>query len=305
MSFTEYKNIIISQEGQKYIRSEQKTVAISSANEYVVGIKEDGTVVFSPAPGVCRSSGNSDAWTDLVAISAGGYGTIGLKKDGSIVYAGSFDYIIPTERAVAISKGYNYYVILKEDGTVEASTSNLAGNGVSSWKNIVAVSAGGDHIVGLKKDGSVVAVGKHGQGRYSDFVDVGQCDVSSWKDIIAISAGKSHTVGLKKDGTVVATGSTAFSACEVSDWKDIVSVSAGNIFTVGLKKDGTVVSAGGYDSSGYVNSEFLSKVNSWTDIIAISAGNDKVIGLKKDGSVVITKAFSRRETCDVSNWKLF
>ena len=236
-----------------------------------------------------------------MAISAAGYGTMGLKKNGSVVYAGYFSYIMESEHVIGISKGYDYYVIIKKDGTVESSTSSLVGDGVSLWNDIVAVSAGGSHIVGLKKDGTVVAVGKNGQGMYAGFLDCGQCDVSSWKEITSISAGDNHTVGLKKNGTVVAVGSNTFSQCNVSDWKDIVSVATGDTFTVGLKKDGTVVTTGGYDSSGYIYARFLNAVHSWSDIIAVSAETFHVVGIKRDGSVVVAP----REKCDFSEWKLF
>lgn len=301
----QYENIFICEDGQAHISKQQGIIAVSAGRNYVVALKKDGSVISTSPHRIPSSSGDSNAWTDIVAISAAGYGTMGLKKNGSVVFDGYFSHIIESKHVIGISKGYNYYVIIWEDGTVESYNANLADDGVSLWNDIIAVSAGGSHIVGLKKDGTVVAVGKNGMGRYSDFLDMGQCDVSSWKEITSVSAGNNHTVGLKKNGTVVAVGSNTFSQCNVSDWKDIVSVATGDTFTVGLKKDGTVVTAGGYDSSGYSYAPFLGSVQSWSDIIAISAETFHVVGIKKDGSVVVAKAYDPHEKCDVSEWKLF
>ena len=301
----QYENVFIRGDGQMHISTQQDIIAVSAGRENVVALKKDGTVISSDSCIALSSRGSSDIWTDIVAISAGGYGTLGLKKDGSVVYAGYFPYKIYEKHVVGISKGFDYYVVIRENGTVKTSDSALVGDGVSRWNDIIAVSAGGSHIVGMKKDGTVVAVGKNGIGRYSEFRDLGQCDVSSWEEITEVSAGDNHTVGLKRNGTVVAVGSNTFSQCAVSDWNDIVSVATGDTFTIGLKKDGTVVTAGGYDCTGRLYAPFLNEVRSWTDIIAISAETFHVVGIKKDGSVVVAKTCGPHEKCDVSDWKLF
>lgn len=204
----------------------ENIVQISSGQQHVVGLKEDGKVVSA---GLVKGT---EDWEDIRMIAAGWGHTVGLDSNGKIHYVGN------------ISK------VLKEG--IEKSE--------GKWDDIIAIDTGGGntdnvygrgHIVGLRKDGTVIAVGDN---------DYGQCNVDGeeWKDIVAISAGDFHTVGLKSDGSVVATEIPSNapvpagkideyrSACNVDGekWKGIVAISAGCGTTLGLNKYGKIVTAG-------------------------------------------------------------
>ena len=188
-----------------------------------------------------------------------------------------------------ISRGRDYTVGLRSDGTAAVESTGYNGEGqcdVSGWRDIVAISAGYKHTVGLHSDGTVVAVGENKCGR---------CYVSDWRDIVAISAGNNSTVGLHSDGTVVATGSEWHGECDVSGWRDIVAIAAGAQHTVGLRSDGTVVAIG-CNTSGECD------VSGWRDIVAIAAGNHHTVGLRSDGTVVAIGCNTYGE-CDVSDWR--
>lgn len=228
---------------QDYMSYWTDSVAISTRNGHIMGLKADGTVVTTEAhEGANRFAnpkipdyGQSDVsdWTDIVAISVGELHAVGLKADGTVVAVGDNRNdkcnVSAWTNIVAISAGEDHTVGLKADGTVVATGSGR--RDVSDWTDIVAISTRDNHTVGLKADGTVVAVGPNSNGK---------CNVSDWTDIVAIDTGKEYTVGLKTDGTVVATGDK----CDVSDWTDIVAISSGDYHTVGLKADGTAVAAG-------------------------------------------------------------
>ncbi len=62
-------------------------VAISAAEETIVGLKSDGTVVAVCTVATDNGQCNVDDWTDIVAIDTDGEVTVGLKADGSVVYS--------------------------------------------------------------------------------------------------------------------------------------------------------------------------------------------------------------------------
>ena len=219
-------------------------IAISRAFEKILGLKEDGTVVYCGH--VTRYKQALGDWRDIVQISCTGSCGFGLTIRGKVLSVGFFkifsdDSISSWEDIIAISARSYHCLGLRNDGTVvvasEANYSNKINEfgecNVSDWKDIVAISAGYNHSLGLRKDGTVVAVGNN---------DHGQCNVSDWRDIVAISAGNSFSLGLRKDGKVVATGFNGNGQCNVSEWNNIIAISAGNMNTVALRKDGTLLS---------------------------------------------------------------
>lgn len=240
-------------------------ISISVKGNFVVGLKEDGTVVM--AGKVPEYYVGTKTWNDIISISTGQQYIIGLRADGTLVAQGhNGDHQVNIDEwhdMIAIATGWRHTVGLNSNGEI-----NITGLGSESqikeiidhsddWTNIVAIDAGGGssgdigtipYTVALKQNRTVVTTLT---GKIAD-------EISKWEDIIAISAGDSHIVGLKSDGTVVTT-QTGNSADEISQWTDIVSISAGYGFTLGLKSDGTVV-ATGYEHDGQID------VESWKDI---------------------------------------
>ena len=116
--------------------------------------------------------------------------------------------------------------------------------------------------------------------------------------IIAVSAGSGQTIGLRLDGTVVAVGDNEHGECSVSSWRDIIAIAAGSFHTVGLKLDGTVVAVG-------ENKQDQCCVDGWRNIVAIAAGSDHTVGIRADGTVVAVGDTIGKDSCKVTNWRLF
>ena len=280
--------------GEANVDTWQDVISISPANNFTIGLKEDGSILntldFTNSEELENSEMDEEALTyindmfnfsefnNIVDIDVSGGHAVGLKADGTVVATGSNDSYY----------GTSFY---QESEVVHTGQAEL-----SEWYDIISVDAGQFHSVGLKTDGTVVA-----KGANKDWFgqEIGQCEVDDWMNIVAICTGDFHTVGLKADGTVVATGlndelyylSTNGSSykpvrkqsgqCNVEDWNDIVAISAGNAHTVGLRSDGTVVAAGN-------NSNRQCNVRSWKDIVAVYAGAYVTVGLKSDGTLMIT-----------------
>ena len=189
-------------------------VAIAAAQDHVVGLKTDGTVVATLSDEKSRDGQcNVKGWRDIVAVAAACHYTVGLKNSGTVVTTEFGPDLNEWTDIFSIAAGYDHTVGLKSDGTVVAAGSNKKGQcNVGMWKDIVAVAAGYDHTVGLKSDGTVVAAGSN---------EKGQCNAEAWKDIVAVAAGYELTIGLKSDGTIVAVGSNEKGQCNVESWSDI------------------------------------------------------------------------------------
>lgn len=227
-----------------------------------------------------------ETWNDIISISVKGNFVLGLKEDGTVVMAGKVpDYYVGTKtwsNIIAISSGQQYIVGLCVDGTLVAQGHNGDDQvNIDEWTNIIAISTGWRHTVGLDSNGEIHITGL-GDDMQIEYISKHKDD---WSDIIAISAGggsgetgtKAFTVGLKKDGTVVTT-LTGKSLKKDDGWNDIIAISAGDSHIVGLKSDGTVITTETGASA--------QKISEWTDIVAISAGYGFTLGLKEDGTVV-------------------
>ena len=201
-------------------------------------------------------------WTDVVAVSAGSKHVVGLRQDGTVVFAGdnaSGGECRKWTNMRAVAAGGGHTVGLKDDGTVIALGSNVYGQcAVSKWKNMIGIATGKYFTAGVRFDGTVCVT----QVRtvYSNLPDATKVEtlnatlqelavqlekVQEWKDIISVAVSDTCILGLKTDGTVVAAGINDNGQCDVEEWKDIVSVETGSHMSVGVRADGTMVTAGG------------------------------------------------------------
>ncbi|WP_418303035.1 Ig-like domain-containing protein [Neobacillus drentensis] len=108
----------------------------------------------------------------MVAVSSSYWNTVGLKKDGTVVFTGDNRYgriyVGDWKDIVAITSGNDHVVGLKKDGTVVTTGNGFAGQrNTDNWKGIVDIAAGMDFTVGLKSDGTVVGVGYNPYGQIS------------------------------------------------------------------------------------------------------------------------------------------
>ncbi len=200
-------------------------------DEYIVGLKTDGTVV---------ATGNNkerqcdvENWTGVIQVVADSEYTLALRTDGKVLSTGTklnnWDNIV----SICASAGVVYG--LRNDGSVAvAKVVDWATNepDVQGWQNIVQISAGHNHVAALQTDGTVVAAGNN---------DSNKCDVKAWKDIVDICAGSHETYGLKSDGTIVNTHGYG----DELQWKDIVQICTGGFGIVGLTADGKVYGEAG------------------------------------------------------------
>ena len=281
---------------RQYIEAFQSGI-ISSKGDYLLGLKTDGTVLFT---GVENSvSAGVATWENIAFLAAGTHHALGICDDGTVVATGKNDCgqcdVLQWNDIIAVAAGSGHSVGLRQDGTVVAVGNNGYGQcNVESWEQIIAIATGCYHTVGLKKDGTVVATGRNHDERGNH---AGQCNVSNWTNIVSVAAGFSHTVGARADGSVVAAGSFGDKRREVDQWTDIVAVAAGDKHTVGLKSDGTV------QTTGVSDRNINHCVDDWDNIIALAAYGFSTIGLKADGSVVtIGHKLSEWHT---ARWKLF
>ena len=248
----------------------ENIVSVDINGRYIIGAKEDGTVVNN---GIADTS----SWENIARVFTGDRYTVGLKKDGTVIAVTDKGNPAKTEKwknIIDIAVGREHMVGLKSNGSViSKGYDNYGETDVKNWENIIDVEAGDTFSVGLKDDGTVVVAGY--------ITEKGNKRIETWTDIVAISAGDSHLIGLKSDGTVVAVGDNLFNQCAVEYWTDIIEISAGDSCSVGLKSDGTVVSA------GYT----YYSVNKWSEIKEVFAGS-MIFGIKKDGSLTVSEVDS-------------
>jgi len=133
-------------------------IAVADGGCFVAGLKADGTVVANNYGNSGKL--DVSAWTDIVAISAGDY-LIGLKEDGTVLSTGYALGLSNWTDIIAISTDYGGCILgLKSDGTVVATGQDVFGKlKVSDWKDIVAIGIGNYFSIGLKSDGTMVLVG--------------------------------------------------------------------------------------------------------------------------------------------------
>lgn len=193
-------------------------IAVAAGYSHNVGLKKNGTVVYSGH--VSKSASEAlPTWKNIIAIDAGQNITAGLKADGTVVACGDEVPDVSSWSGItAVSVASSYVMGLKADGTVVAASEKKDDPrcDVSSWRDIIAICAGLNHCIGLKSDGTVVSTIITDK----DY-DLGQCNVGNWTDIVAISANYTHTLGLKSDGTIVAAGADRNAGCKVTDWGKI------------------------------------------------------------------------------------
>ena len=147
------------------------------------GLRKNGTLV------AFQRIESQEKWNNLVAISSNQNRLLGLKNDGTIIYTrchmeffeSMFKQLRNLRNIAGISATIGCYcdeeviTCVKKDGSVFSV--NYEGEHprceeLKLWNNIIMVSSSKWHTVGLKDDGTVVATGANNKG---------QCNVQSWK----------------------------------------------------------------------------------------------------------------------------
>ena len=107
----------------------------SSIGDFVAGLKADGTVVISAEWVGEGSFVDVKNWTDIIAISVGFQSVMGLKKDGTVVYSGHVTEAQKAasewKDIVAVSANFQTCLGLKADGTLVIAGENTKGEAIS------------------------------------------------------------------------------------------------------------------------------------------------------------------------------
>ena len=150
-------------------------IQVCGGRNFTAALKANGTAAVTECDNLCNVSG----WEDVVAIGAGAFFVVGLKENGTVVFTGqsteNAQAVENWEGIVSISAGTSHIVGLKSDGTVVAAGWNDYGQcDVGTWKDIIAVYAGGGNTVGLNADGSLIVIGsnKYGQLEASNWTNI-------------------------------------------------------------------------------------------------------------------------------------
>ena len=262
----------------------RNTLTVSSS--YVVGIKNDGTIVsVGPDSEYYKSLASKLAdWNNLIDIQGDQAGTIiGLRADGT-VYTTNEKYAKVREwvNIVQIALGYEEVIGLKADGTLvscggnDYSISNLdknsdiieihkCGNGLycvtASGKTTSSYGRLGtskidnlswnelravDNVL-LRDDGTIPSIYLYLDGKKQDF--------SGWKNIVAIASDHSYVLGVREDGTVLKAGTLN---CNISGWRNISRIYYLDAYTtdnlIALTTNGTVLAA--TEKSGFLKFDY-------------------------------------------------
>ena len=131
--------------------------------QLLVGLKADGTVVMAGTKEEIALHEDVMDWRGIVDIDAFDGSIIGLRKDGTVVFSkdwGDIDVSDWTD-IVAVATGSNHVVGLKSDGTVVTAGDNTDSQcNTQDWTDIVAIDAGPYETIGLKSDGTLVVAGR-------------------------------------------------------------------------------------------------------------------------------------------------
>jgi len=203
---------------------------------------------------------DSEIWNNLVDIAAGEQFVVGLKFDGTVIAVGhNGDGQINVENwnnVIDVDAGSRFTVALTENK--ELLFTGYCNNQIKDfedhkdeWEDVISISANGGekggigkgHTVGLTSGGTLVAVGDN---------TYGQCDFSDtekWSGIIKVATGDWYTVGLKSDGTVVMTGNNFENYKYIDEgildqYDNIVDIAAGYGQTLLLTEDGEIICFG-------------------------------------------------------------
>lgn len=265
-------------------------VAIDASNQYLLGLRADGTVVatggglFAPVP---------PSLTNVTAISAGYYFRMALRSNGEVVVWGAeglvqaHTLLSPPEwltNVVAISAGMNHALALTSDGYVIAWGLDN-GFGIAAPLDLTFPKS----IVAGQQVGYAIRSDGRAQGWGANLYGI-QTPPAAFKTPVQIDLGPfMSAVGLDADGKVYAWGDNSGNQLNVPrNASNVVQVAAGSLHNVALRADGSVVTWGGNGES-YVNPPAR-----MPKLFAVAAGQRFSIGLTRGPVANTLPQFARQ-----------
>lgn len=304
---------VFSQEEIDEVSRWENIVDIESVWEWLVGLKDDGTVVeIGVSQKYDEAWAGVEDWCDIKRILVTQGNVFGLKGDGTVCVAGGLSFpacdlqnVLSWKNVIQLELGNcsdgPSLIALCEDGTVrdgwygvELNEEQAEYASCFGWPvevdNAVAINSSGWTDLCVESDGTVTVWGID----YNRVVE----DTSKWTGIVQACAGDTVVLGLRNDGTVVYTNSLMnieeyYGA--IDEWTDIVYLHHANHgWTFGVRCDGTV--AVNYNDAYRLTPEhwyypsymeIKETVESWTDIETIEMRYGAVIGQLRSGGVVV------------------
>ncbi len=187
-------------------------------------------------------------------------------------------FVVDPSYATAIAAGWDHYLLLRPDGSVEAEGDNSAGQcNVPAGLRATAIAGGMRHSLALRPDGSVAAWGRNLEG---------QCNVPAGLRATAIAGARYASLALRPDGSVAQWGDLCapYIARGPPAGLTATAIDCGDYIAAALRPDGSVIAWGGVDVSNFGSGSVKSGL---TDAIAISCGTSFVAALRSDGSIVM------------------
>ena len=106
--------------------------------------------------------------------------------------------LVDPSYATSIAAGWDHYLLLRPDGSVEAEGDNSRGQcNVPAGLTANAIAGGWRHSLALRPDGSVAAWGRNLEG---------QCNVPAGLRATAIAGARYASLALRPDGSVAQWG---------------------------------------------------------------------------------------------------
>ncbi|MCL2633048.1 MAG: TIR domain-containing protein [Oscillospiraceae bacterium] len=273
---------------------------ISSNNNWVVAVKNDGTVY------TYGDDLDLSGWSDIVSVSVGVDHVLGLKSDGTVLAMGGGSFgqcnVASWKDIIAIHAGwFNSFGITRNGDVLIVGDRYGYDEKIIKARDVIMITAGMHHVVALKADGTVEVFGNESRGEHL---------TSGWTDIVSIAAADFFTIGIKSDGSIVTTGENIWEhdrdyaspwCDDIKNWSNIKTVTlVTGRDMVGVKRDGTViVSYGGT----YGDTEMFSDFE-WQDIVGVALLFRNIVGLKSDGTVVFTinSPWDEDDFAELKNW---
>ena len=277
---------------------EAKLVEISSGNNHVCGIKQDGSPEcwgfkvkyhkYGPQYGQHRPPKGQK----FTQISSGLFHTCALRMDGTPICWGHEKDALssppPGETFIAISTGETHACALRADQTpVCWGTDDLGESSPPQGEAFTAISSGGLHTCALRQDGAPVCWG--GGSKLLGW-NMGQADPPSGEKFTAITAGGSHSCGLREDRSAVCWGNDEQGQSSVPTTEPLMAISAGGAHTCALRQNGSPVCWGDERNGWYPGK---SDPPTHETFVAISSGTDHTCALRQDGTPVCWGAHER------------
>lgn len=285
-------------------------VSIAASENYVAGLRSDGTVVTAVLEefkgDISKSALAVEKWTDVTSIFIDSNTTFGVQSDGTVLVAGDKEVASKIQGKHAlldIVKGRG----LQADGTV----CSLYGYGyiqsveaeITTAQQVKEIAASGNYFFTLREDGTVVVTG-HPNYKVEYVNGWQNLQFISWKygitregtlvgstslyprNLVSCHEGTAGFAAVREDGTVYFEFpyylSGDASRCDVSSWNNITQVVVGSNFVLGLQENGTVLCAG-------ENPDVQGEVSQWSNVKKLYVDPDRgltVIGVTLDNTLL-------------------